>query len=197
MPKGVASDDNGTAYVVTPKTVQVVSSHAASNSSINLDFEPTSAIAYSTAKALLAVGGQDSKVRIYQNSKLLQTLDNNRSAISALAFSPDGKWLAVGESNGKILLFDAEAWSVKTSQWAFHSARISSLAFSEDSMFCLSGSLDTAVYVWSVARPMKKVAIKNVHYGGVTGVCWTGADEIASTGADATVRTFKVALPQT
>lgn len=159
MPKGLAADPNGTAYVLTPKSVQIISS-SQSSSSIDLNFEPSSAIAYSTAQALLAVGGEDSKVRLYQNAQLLKTLDNSRSAISALAFSPDGKWLAVGESNGKILLFDTTEWAVKTSQWAFHTARISSLAFSEDSMFCLSGSLDTALYVWSVARPVKKVAMK-------------------------------------
>ena len=36
------------------------------------------------------------------------TFDKNRSAITALAFSPDGKWLAAGESSGKIFIFSDE-----------------------------------------------------------------------------------------
>lgn len=159
LPKAISADANGTAYVVTNKMIQMIEAGKASNS-IPLDFEPTAATSYSTTKALLAVGGEDSKVRLYQGSELIKTLENNRNPISALAFSPDGQWLAVGESNGKILLYATSDWSVKTSQWAFHTARISTLAFSEDSLFCLSGSLDTFIYVWSVVRPIKKLTIK-------------------------------------
>ena len=36
------------------------------------------------------------------------TFDKNNSAITAVAFSSDGKWLAVGESSGKIFIFADE-----------------------------------------------------------------------------------------
>lgn len=175
LPKSIAADANGKSYIVTEKSVEVVSSGAKS-SSIPLDFTPSSGAAYSTTKALLAVGGEDGKVRIYANGSLTKTLESNRSAVSALSFSPDGAYLAAGESNGKIVLFNTGDWSVKTTQWAFHSARITCLAWSEDSQFCASGSLDTALYVWSVARPVKKVAIKvrrslaKLEQGGLTDI---------------------------
>ena len=35
-------------------------------------------------------------------------LDKNKSVVTAVAFSPDGKWLAAGESSGKIFIYADE-----------------------------------------------------------------------------------------
>ncbi len=54
---------------------------------------------------------------------------------------------------------------------------------------------DTHIYVWSVAKPTKNIAIKNAHAGGVNAVCWLGGAEgskIASAGPDACVRVYDV-----
>jgi WD repeat-containing protein 1 (actin-interacting protein 1) len=84
-----------------------------------------------------------------------------------------------------------------TSRWAYHSARVNSLEFTADGQHCASGSLDTHVYVWSVARPLKSIAIKNAGPGGVNAVFWLGGAEgktgkLASTGADACVRVWDI-----
>ena len=114
----------------------------------------------------VAVGAEDGKLYIYSSSgttlDLKSTVTANRSAVSALAYSPDGALLAVGEASGKILLLDAASASfeVKTSRWAYHTGRILGLAWSPDGAHIASAALDTHVYVWSVAAPIKKVAIK-------------------------------------
>ena len=82
-----------------------------------------------------------------------------------------------------------------TSRWAFHSARINSLSWTADSKHCASGSLDTNVYVWSVAKPMKNIAIKEAGPGGVNTVLWLEggrSGKLVSAGADACARIWEV-----
>jgi hypothetical protein len=60
----------------------------------------------------------------------------------------------------------------------------------------VSAAGDTNVYIWSVAKPMKHVAIRNAHAGGATGALWLDDASIATAGADAALKTFEVpALP--
>lgn len=90
------------------------------------------------------------------------------------------------------MLFDPVAGKAITSRWAFHSARIAALAWTADGQHCASGSLDTHVYIWSVQKPMKNIAIKNAAAGGVSTVFWLGEKELASAGADGCVRRWSV-----
>lgn len=84
---------------------------------------------------------------------------------------------------------------VKISSWVFHTARIHAIVWSSDSLYAASGSLDSNIYIYSVNKPMKKLAIKNAHLGGVTGVEWLEAGKIASVGADSCVKLWDVVLP--
>ncbi|KAI0738973.1 WD40 repeat-like protein [Daedaleopsis nitida] len=183
--------------------------------------------AIAAAGSLVAVGGEDQKVRLYSwDGKALSesaTLDGNKGAVSALAFSPDGTLLASGDvspllafplsinpcldphtsqtpfarhassdSSGKIVLYNAVERKTVTTRWSFHSGRIHSLAWSADGQHCASGSLDTHVYVWSVAKPMKNIAVKNAGPGGVHAVFWVKDGELASAGADGCVRVWNI-----
>lgn len=79
-----------------------------------------------------------------------------------------------------------------TGRWSFHSARINSLSWTADSQHCASGSLDTHVYIWSVAKQLKNIAIKNAGPGGVNSVLWLGDKTLASAGADGCIRKWEV-----
>lgn len=83
-----------------------------------------------------------------------------------------------------------------TSRWAFHSAKVNSIQWTSDSKHCATGSLDTDVYVWSVEKPMKKIAIRNAGLGGVNTVFWLEEDgkkgKLVSAGADACIRVWDV-----
>jgi len=109
------------------------------------------------------------------------------------------------QSSGKVVLYDVPKREVITSRWSFHSARVNSLSWTADSQHCASGSLDTHIYVWSVRKPMKNVAIKNAIPGGVNAVLWlpshpgSGSEDsgsrsgrLAGTGADAAVKVWDV-----
>ena len=80
-----------------------------------------------------------------------------------------------------------------TGRWSYHSARVNSIAWTADSKHCASGSLDTHVYVWSVEKPLKNIAIKNAGAGGVNAVVWVdGKSRLASAGADGCVHLWEV-----
>ena len=110
------------------------------------------------------------------------------------------------QSSGKVVLYDVPKREAITSRWSFHSARVNSLSWTADSQHCASGSLDTHIYVWSVRKPMKNVAIKNAIPGGVNAVLWlpsrpgSGSEDgggsksgrLAGTGADAAVKVWEV-----
>jgi len=190
LPKGIAATSDGTAYAATASDVQIVKG-GKKLFGLPVNYAPSS---IATSGKQVAVGAEDGKLYIYSSFgstlDLKSTVTANRSAVSALAYSPDGALLAVGEASGKILLLDATSASfeVKTSRWAYHTGRILGLAWSPGGAHVASAALDTHVYVWSVAAPIKKVAIKNAHPGGATSVAWIDDATLVSAGADGTIR---------
>src|SRR5438067_395703 len=65
-------------------------------------------IAYSADGKLLASGGDDGNVHVWDavTGALLHTLEGNENSIMALAFSPQGKALASGSLKGTLRLWD-------------------------------------------------------------------------------------------
>ncbi|PCH35254.1 WD40 repeat-like protein [Wolfiporia cocos MD-104 SS10] len=192
QPKSVAVGPDSTVFVAEASGVEAIRSNQRVFE-LNPKFAPSAVAATET---LVAIGGEDQKVRLYAwDGKALAesaTLEGNKGTVSALAFSPDGSLLAAGDSSGKIVLFDIKEKKTVTTRWSFHSARIHSLAWTADGQHCASGSLDTHVYVWSVQKPMRNIAIKNAGPGGVSAVLWAGDGRLASAGADGCVRTWDI-----
>ncbi len=163
VPLGVAVNDK-TCIAVTAKEALVLQDSALATT-LALSF-PATAIALH--KDTVAIGSEDTKVRLYKLDGTILTdlnkvMESNRGGITALAFSPDGTLLAVADKQRAINVYDVASASIKLNQWVFHSARVNSIAFSPDGKHAVSGSLDTNVYVWSVEKPMRKVAIKSTH----------------------------------
>ncbi|TFK88146.1 WD40 repeat-like protein [Polyporus arcularius HHB13444] len=192
QPKAVAVGGDSTVFVAEVDKIEAVRSNQ-KISELALKYSPS---AIAAAGNVVAVGGEDQKVRLYSwDGKSLTesaTLDGAKGTVSALAFSPDGALLASGDSSGKIVLYDVAERKTVTTRWSFHSGRVNSLAWTADGQHCASGSLDTHVYVWSVAKPMKNIAIKNAGPGGVNAVFWVKDGELASAGADGCVRLWSV-----
>src|SRR5262245_19233743 len=70
--------------------------------------------------------------------------------ISALAFAPDGKTLALGVGND-VILWDTAA-KTKRATWAGHEAQIEALTYSPDGKtLASSGGQDHTVILWDVA----------------------------------------------
>ncbi|KAE8244166.1 hypothetical protein A4X13_0g6787 [Tilletia indica] len=192
-----AGGEGGAVFVGTTTGIDIFTSLPSSANKTHVPQKYTiSSIAAAAAQNTLAVGAEDGKVYVYSyggGSKLDEVKQLVRQAtISALAFSVDGTLLAVGEGNGKITVYNTADWSVKTSAWTFHTARVQTIQFSPDGTHAISGSLDTHVYVWSVAKPMKRIQVAKAHANGVTAVCWLDDSSFASAGADACIKVWDV-----
>ncbi|TFL01445.1 WD40-repeat-containing domain protein [Pterulicium gracile] len=199
QPRSVAAVADGTVFVVELGWGVEVFQGGKKVGELKTKYTPGSVAAVG---GVVAVGGEDdTKVHLYDwtGSELKETgvLEGNRSAVSAVAVSPDGKMIAAGETSGKIFLFDVAEKKLITSRWSFHSGRINALSFTSDSKHLASASLDTNVYIWSVEKQMRNIAIKGAAPGGVNAVTWLGEggggkQRLASAGADACVRVWDI-----
>ncbi|KAG8768763.1 WD40 repeat-like protein, partial [Serendipita sp. 397] len=195
QPKGVAAGEDGVIFVATLSGVEAILEDK-KVSKLQVSYVPSS---ISANGSTVAVGGEDTAIYLYSwdGSKLTQTgkLDSNNSAISCLAFSPDGGLLAAGDSGGKLMLYNVIKKELITGRWSGHSGRINALAFHPGGKHAVSGALDTNIFIWSVEKPLRKASIPNACMGGVNMVQWIGENTIASAGADASIRTWEVVLP--
>jgi WD40 repeat protein len=175
-----------------------------------------SALAFSPDGLKLAAGDVSAFLHVYSYLSTAQLLPprlsiffNSMRICGAAAVAADSgthHWhvsfsflIKQKKSSGKVILYDVAKREVITSRWAFHSARVNSLSWTADSLHCASGALDTHIYVWSVQKPVKNIAIKNAVAGGVNAVLWlsagdegSGSGRLAGAGADAGIKVWQV-----
>lgn len=73
-----------------------------------------------------------------------------RTLVWALAFSPDGAWLAAAGGDGSVRLWQGEGGSTPQ-VFPGHTGGATSLAFSPDGCWLASGGLDAAVRFWKLS----------------------------------------------
>lgn len=198
QPKGVTVSTSGSdaaTLVATPSAITIYA-NGSQVGSTPIKYTPTCMAA---SGSIVAVGAEDKVLRLYTftGSSLspLTELRDATAAISTISFSASSSpYLAAGLSNGKIFVYNNSSgeWSLLTNRWSAHTARVTSIAWSQDGKKAVSGGLDTNVFVWSIADPGKRVKALNAHKDGVGGVVWVDESKVLSCGADAAVKCWKV-----
>jgi WD40 repeat protein len=104
----------------------------------------------------LATGGSDGLVAVwdFHERKLVTTLPGGTTA---LAFSPDGRRLAVATLGQKILLFDVVGWQL-AAEAVGHLDAITALAFSPSGGLLASGGDDRTVRLWEAETGLPRGA---------------------------------------
>jgi WD40 repeat protein len=63
---------------------------------------------------------------------------------------------------------------VSKGRWCFHTQRIGCLAWSPDDTVLASGGNDDDIFLWCIAKKMKRIHYRFAHRGGVTGLRFVG-----------------------
>ena len=172
--------------------------------SVELGFEGC-AVGISPDGSKLLVGDKEKKrVVVFDvsdnGSKITKTdvvLPELLAPANVISFAPDGSLVAVGDRMKEVSLWDAKTFEPKVrQQWVFHTSCINAVAWSPDSQYLASGSLDCQLIVWNPANTMKKTKIAFAHKGGVTGLDWASPTEILTCGGDRCVRKWSPDLPR-
>jgi dipeptidyl aminopeptidase/acylaminoacyl peptidase len=159
------------------------------------------AIAFSPDRRIVASGSDKGAIRFW-NAETLEAatvpplslpvgnatgvLLDSRQRISALAFSPDGKLIAAGRSDGSLVV--ARLTAPRPVVLTGHRFAVSDIAFSGDGKILASGSADNSILLWNPERG-RLVGALTGHTDPVSAIAFGREGRIlASTGSDSTLR---------
>ncbi|MBL7257986.1 WD40 repeat domain-containing protein [Paractinoplanes lichenicola] len=113
---------------------------------------PIYTIAIDPAGRLLATGGDDQTVRLWDlaTGAPRATLTGHDAQVQTLGFSPDGRTVATGSVNGRVRLYEIPSGRPGPT-WTDPSLAVSTLAFGPDGRTLATGGGDRTVRLWDPA----------------------------------------------
>jgi WD40 repeat protein len=109
-----------------------------------------------------------------------------------VAFSPDGKWLAIGRFNGPVELWDRMSMPYRKAQVVMGLSAIGyHLNFSPDSRILAFRAAGDVVELWDVAAQKSLGQLQN-HSSVACGTAFSSDGKLIATGSDSQVRIFQV-----
>ncbi|MEU7556270.1 trypsin-like peptidase domain-containing protein [Streptomyces sp. NPDC044571] len=154
---------------------------------ISANTGPVEAVAVSKDGRIVTGGGN--RVRQWDaatGKEIRAPLKIASTAVIAVAYSPDGKKLAVTDTDNSAHLYDA-ATGAPGPVLKGHSGAVYAVAFSPDGRTLATGSEDSSVRLWD-ANGGKSLATLTKHHGSVPAVAFSpDRRSLASGGSDGTV----------
>jgi RNA polymerase sigma factor (sigma-70 family) len=150
-------------------------------------------LAFSPDGRWIASGGYDGCVRLWDaaTGRALHTMPGHGREVTSVVFSPDGKVLASASDDHTIRLWDPATGKDHQPRQGHHGS-VRAIAISPDGKFaaaCCAG----AVHLWSLDSAERLHEFRG-HTGGIYSVAFSAdGRNVASTGADETIRIWDVA----
>ncbi|WP_307822008.1 nSTAND1 domain-containing NTPase [Streptomyces coffeae] len=184
--------------VATGKTLTTLPRHNQSAGALAISPDGRT-VASAGRSQSLHLTSEDRTVRVWDvaTGKTRATLTGppgHTHGVSKVAFSPDGRSVAVGDREGTVRVRDVATGKTRVTL-AGRNYGVKSLAFSPDGHTLATGSDDGMVRVWDVATGMTRVTLTG-HTGSVESVAFSPDGHTLATGhEDETVRLWDVTLP--
>jgi len=136
----------------------------------------------SADQQFVALGGPTRILKIYstKDGKLLHSSKKHTDWVTAVAFSPDGRYLASADRAGGVVVWEG-ATGREFNTLPGHKAPVTALAFMPGVL--ASGSTDGKIVLWDV-KEGKEIRNWAAHAGGVESVDFTPDGRLVSCGRD-------------
>ena len=141
------------------------------------------ALCLSKDDSVLFVSGDDCNIYVYSvassgNNPITEShviKGGHLKPVQSLSLSHDGTMLAAADVRD-VCVYSATDYStiVSKGRWCFHTQSIGCLAWSPDDSVLASGGNDDDIYLWCIAKKMKRIHYRFAHRGGVTGLRFVG-----------------------
>jgi WD40 repeat protein/energy-coupling factor transporter ATP-binding protein EcfA2 len=123
-------------------------------------------------------------------------LGGHEGAITTLAFSPDGNWLATGSADTTARLWNMNNPSAEPIVLKGHEEGISTLAFSPDGNWLATGSSDTTARLWNMRDPSGEPILLKGHEDYISTLAFSPDGNWLATGSgDNTIRLWDMHNP--
>lgn len=125
-------------------------------------------------------------------SDTLKVLRSKGGEVEALAFSPNGKWLASASQNGAVWLWEVETGKID-STLPGHQQGVQTVTFSPDGRILASGAKDKTIRLWDVQQRSLLRTLTG-HSGEVWEIAFSPEGKVlASASSDSTIRIWDAA----
>jgi len=209
--KAMAHDSSGITAVAFDSSGKMLASSARNGSVALWDTESRNRIAllsghdgralrlaFSPAEPSLASGGTDAAAILWDvstRSRLVREIPAHDERVCHVAFSQDGKMVATGAWDGRILL---SGWSGANvpSRYLQHNQKIASFAFSPDGAVLASSTFGCLISLWNTATGEKICELQG-HSGKVQSLAFASVGRLLATASwDGTVKLWDTAAWQ-
>jgi WD40 repeat protein len=124
--------------------------------------------------------------------KEIRNMTDKDLTVSALALSPDGRWLASGSDDGAVRLWET-ATGGEVRQIAAHTRSVWALSFSPDGKMLTTGGGDGSVRLWEVATGKERRALDVGARAAVRAAQFSPDGKLLAVGVGPAIRVWDVA----